>query len=81
MSSVGLLPVNISSKNIPRLHTSPIVETAEPSPYSTEFVNIFDRKFHLYHGANYNESTKEFQSPGAKKPIEPLKPVMLFEFC
>jgi len=30
MSSVGLLPVNISSKNIPRLYTSPIVETAEP---------------------------------------------------
>ena len=69
MSSVGLLPVNISSNNIPRLYTSPIVETAEPSPYSKrrnqQTYMISDHKFHMWCGACYKETPKEFQLPGA----------------
>lgn len=34
MSSVGLFPVNISSRRMPKLYTSPNVETSLPIPYS-----------------------------------------------
>ena len=35
-SSVGLLPVNISNKKIPKLYTFPLVESWLPIPFSTK---------------------------------------------
>jgi hypothetical protein len=45
ISSVGLFPVNISSSRMPRLYTSPRVETGEPSPYSDCAINYYLPEF------------------------------------